>query len=77
MTTTYNRQDGETTNAYTAFTIYRDMAAARSLDRVEEKIYGTQLGHKRGTNLTALNGGLGSGIGSNVVGITISIARLR
>jgi hypothetical protein len=42
MTKTYNRQDGETTKAYTAFTIYRDMGSARSLDRVEEKVYGTQ-----------------------------------
>jgi hypothetical protein len=62
MTKTYNRQDGETTKAYTAFSIYRDMGSARSrsapprrsLDRVEEKIYGTQIGHKRGTNLTSL-----------------------
>jgi hypothetical protein len=54
MTKTYNRQDGETTKAYTAFTIYRDMGSARSLDRVEEKIYGTQIGHKRGTNITSL-----------------------
>lgn len=41
MTKTYDRQDGETTKAYTAFTIYRDMGSSRSLDRVEEKIYGT------------------------------------
>lgn len=54
MTKTYDRQDGETTKAYTAFTIYRDMGSSRSLDRVEEKIYGTQIGHKRGTNLTSL-----------------------
>ncbi len=54
MTKTYNRQDGETTKAYTAFTTYRDMGSSRSLDRVEEKIYGTQIGHKRGTNLTSL-----------------------
>jgi hypothetical protein len=54
MTKTYERQDGETTKAYTAFTIYRDMGSVRSLDRVEEKIYGTQIGHKRGTNLTSL-----------------------
>jgi hypothetical protein len=54
MTKTYDRQEKETTKAYTAFTIYRDMESARSLDRVEEKIYGTQIGHKRGTNLTSL-----------------------
>jgi hypothetical protein len=54
MTKTYERQDGETTKAYTAFTLYRDMGSRRSLDRVEEKIYGTQIGHKRGTNLTSL-----------------------
>jgi hypothetical protein len=54
MTKTYDRQDGETTKAHTAFTIYREMGSARSLDRVEEKIYGTQIGHKRGTNLTSL-----------------------
>jgi hypothetical protein len=62
MTKTDDRQDGETTKAYTAFTIYRDMRSTRtrkrtprwSLDRVEEKIYGTQIGHKRGTNLTSL-----------------------
>jgi hypothetical protein len=54
MTKTYNRQDGETTKAYTAFTIYRDMGSGRSLDRVEEKVYGTQIGHKRGTDLTSL-----------------------
>jgi hypothetical protein len=54
MTKTYDRQDGETTKAYTAFSIYLDMGSARSLDRVEEKIYGTQIGHKRGTNLTSL-----------------------
>jgi hypothetical protein len=54
MTKTYERQDGETTKAYTAFTIYRDIGSVRSLDRVEEKIYGTQVGHKRGTNLTSL-----------------------
>jgi hypothetical protein len=54
MTKTYDRQDGETTKAYTAFTIYRDMESTRSFDRVEEKIYGTQIGHKRGTNLTSL-----------------------
>jgi hypothetical protein len=54
MTKTYDRQDGETTKAYTAFTIYRDMESTRSLDRVEEKIYGTQIGYKRGTNLTSL-----------------------
>jgi hypothetical protein len=54
MIKTYDRQNGETTKAYTAFTLYRDMGSARSLDRVEEKIYGTQIGHKRGTNLTSL-----------------------
>jgi hypothetical protein len=62
MTKTYERQDGETTKAYTAFTIYRDMESTRSLvrvasaltNRVEEKIYVTQIGHKRGTNLTSL-----------------------
>lgn len=54
MTKIYNRQEGETTKAYSAFTIYRDMESSRSLDRVEEKIYGTQIGHKRGTNLTSL-----------------------
>jgi hypothetical protein len=54
MTKTYNRQDGETAKAYTAFTFYRDMGAARSLDRVESKIYSTQTGHKRGANLTSL-----------------------
>jgi hypothetical protein len=50
----YDRSDGETTKAYAAFTIYRDMGVSRSLDRVEEKIYGTQIGHKRGANLTSL-----------------------
>ena len=54
MTKTYDRQDGETIKAYNAFTIYRDMESTRSLDRVEEKIYGTQIGHKRSTNLTSL-----------------------
>jgi hypothetical protein len=34
MTKTYNRQDGETTKAYTAFTTYRDMGSARSLDAI-------------------------------------------
>ena len=54
MTKTYDRQEGETTKAFRAFCCYREMGAARSLDRVEAEIYGTQLGHKRGTNLTSL-----------------------
>jgi hypothetical protein len=54
MTKIYNRQNGETAKAYTAFTTYRDMGSSRSLDRVESKIYGTKTGHKRGANLTSL-----------------------
>jgi hypothetical protein len=39
MTKTYERQDGETTKAYTAFTLYRDMGSARSLEKTAQKFY--------------------------------------
>jgi hypothetical protein len=40
----YDRREGETIKAYTAFCIYRDMGAGRSHDRVCEKIYSAEGG---------------------------------
>ncbi len=38
----YDRSDGETSKAYAAFTIYRDMGAARSLEKTANKFYPRQ-----------------------------------
>jgi hypothetical protein len=37
----YDRQDGETSKAYQAFTIYRNMGVSRSLDRTAGEFYPT------------------------------------
>ena len=47
----YDRIDGETPKAYHAFTLYRDMGANRSLDRVAAEFYTVDLPQKRRRNI--------------------------
>jgi hypothetical protein len=42
MTKTYDRSDGETSKAYAAFTIYRNMGVSRSLKATTEKYYSAE-----------------------------------
>jgi hypothetical protein len=39
-------QDGETANAYTAFTTYRDLGAIRSIEKTVGKFYTPDSPHK-------------------------------
>jgi hypothetical protein len=50
----YDRQDGETTKAYAAFMVYRDMGATRSLTLVAEKIYTPQSPHNPPRNISQI-----------------------
>jgi hypothetical protein len=54
MTTSYDRIDGESTKAYTAFMLYRDMGATRSLTLVAEKIYTPQSPHNPPRNISQI-----------------------
>ncbi len=51
----YERTEGETPKAYQAFTVYRNMGATRSLDRVAAEIYGTELTQKRHRNRSQIS----------------------
>ena len=53
----YNRQDGETSKAYQAFTIYRNMGVSRSLDRTAVEFYSTpETPQKRPRNIAQIRG---------------------
>jgi hypothetical protein len=54
MTKAYDRQEGETTKAYSAFTIYRDMGATRSLEKTAGKFYTPDSPQKRPRNITQI-----------------------
>lgn len=47
MAKTWKRQEGETSKAYEAFCIYRDMGPSRSLGKVHDQIYGEDAGNIR------------------------------
>lgn len=46
----YERQEGETTKAYRAFTIYRNMGAARSLEKTAQDFYPAKSPHNYRTH---------------------------
>jgi hypothetical protein len=51
----YDRQDGETSKAYQAFTIYRNMGVSRSLDRTAVEFYPTpETPQKRPRNIAQI-----------------------
>jgi hypothetical protein len=54
MTKTYERQEGETTKAYSAFTLYRDMGTTRSLEKTAGKFYTPDSPQKRPRNINQI-----------------------
>jgi hypothetical protein len=51
----YDSQDGETSKAYQAFTIYRNMGAARSLEKTAQEFYDPDSTQKRPRNKSQIS----------------------
>jgi hypothetical protein len=54
MTASYDRQPEETPKAYAAFTVYRNMGATRSLERVAAEIYPPEIPQKPPRNISQI-----------------------
>lgn len=51
----YDRQEGESSKAYAAFCVYRDMGVKRSLDRASAEIYSPDGAQKKPRNMSQLD----------------------
>lgn len=55
MQKSYDRQDGETVRSYAAFCIYRNMGAARSLEKTAQEFYDPDSTQKRPRNKSQIS----------------------
>ena len=55
MQKSYDRSDGETTRSYAAFCVYRNMGAARSLEKTAQEFYDPDSTQKRPRNKSQIS----------------------